>query len=265
MSERLFEGDLPEGRNPESHILAAGALLVAVQSLASLRGDVKPTLVPTESRSPEQVPFSVQPMFDQTPTSFDVEIKSAPKSVPTDKPTEFAKERKRKGKGKMVESHSKGDNKRYGSRSEMQKVMGSAIATSIIQMERARKRRKEGHEPEKPTSTPLHVGFSDSEDKEMTRKERVAELENQKVLYGRVFDPDILTAFEHGGIRTTVKNVKILLEEETLGIILGVPMEGVWSIEGCQPSSGFSKQATKCGDIKRAGLPKKFLKGKMRQ
>ncbi|KAH0667682.1 hypothetical protein KY285_028888 [Solanum tuberosum] len=138
-------------------------------------------------------------------------------------------------------------------------------------------------------------------DKEMTREDRIAQMENQKVLNNRVFDPDILTAFgmlnlfdivslqgwghlfeppapylhepevrefyykmellEDGGIRTTVKNVKILLDEETLGIILGVPMEGIRSIEGCHPSSGFSKQATNRGDIKRAGLPKKFLKG----
>ncbi|KAH0686209.1 hypothetical protein KY289_016976 [Solanum tuberosum] len=110
-------------------------------------------------------------------------------------------------------------------------------------------------------------------------------MEQQKVLNGRVFDPDILTQFgmgnlvdavtiqgwnhlfeppapyldnpevreffykmklpEEGGITTTVRNVKIHLDEETLGIILGVPVMGVRTIEGCKPS----------------GLPKKFLKG----
>ncbi|KAH0669648.1 hypothetical protein KY285_025488 [Solanum tuberosum] len=135
MSGRLFDGDLPEGKGPESNILAAGAELVAVQSLASLRGDVQPTLLEQELRSPEQVPHSVQHVFDQTPRSFDVEsdneeeievplkwsrkgvrgantltvglpdleiVKSAPEAVLTDEPAEFAKERKRKGKGKMV-------------------------------------------------------------------------------------------------------------------------------------------------------------------
>ncbi|KAH0686205.1 hypothetical protein KY289_016970 [Solanum tuberosum] len=43
--ERLFEGDLPEGKGPDSCILTAGAKLVFVQSLASLRGDTQPTLL----------------------------------------------------------------------------------------------------------------------------------------------------------------------------------------------------------------------------
>ncbi|KAH0633531.1 hypothetical protein KY284_036317 [Solanum tuberosum] len=105
-------------------------------------------------------------------------------------------------------------------------------------------------------------------------------MENQKVLNGRVFDPDILTAFapylhepevrefyyntellEDGGIKTTVNNIKIFLDEESLGIILGVPMKEIRPIADCKPSSEFPKLATKRGDIKRAGLPKKFLKG----
>ncbi|KAH0713343.1 hypothetical protein KY290_008900 [Solanum tuberosum] len=45
MSERLFEGDLPEGKGTESIILAAAEELVAVQSLASLRGNIQPTLL----------------------------------------------------------------------------------------------------------------------------------------------------------------------------------------------------------------------------
>ncbi|KAG5576190.1 hypothetical protein H5410_056324 [Solanum commersonii] len=195
MSKRLFEGDFPEERGPESNILAAGVELVVVQSLASLRGDVQPTLLDTELRSPKQVPHNVQPVFDQTPRLFDVEsekekeepplkwsrtevrgattltvgvpdrniVKSSPEADLINESTEFAKERQRKGKGKIVEFHSKGDKKRYGTRSETQKVMGSAIAASIIQMESDRKRRREGHEPKKPTSTHLHVGSSYTE------------------------------------------------------------------------------------------------------
>ncbi|KAG5609444.1 hypothetical protein H5410_020725 [Solanum commersonii] len=126
-------------------------------------------------------------------------------------------------------------------------------------------------------------------------------MEQQKVLNSWVFDPDILTTFgmdnlvdfvtiqgrnhlfeppvpylhepevheffykiellEGGGITTIVRNVQIHLDEETLGIILGVPLAGVRTIEGCNPTGDFSKLATKRGDVKHAGLPKKFLKG----
>ncbi|KAG5612855.1 hypothetical protein H5410_024136 [Solanum commersonii] len=126
-------------------------------------------------------------------------------------------------------------------------------------------------------------------------------MKQQKVLNGRVFDPDILTKFgianlvdaviiqgwnhllespvpylhepevreffykmellEGGGIKTIVKNVEIHLDKETLGIILGVPVVGIRTIEGCKPTGDFSKLATKLGNAKRAGLPKKFLKG----
>jgi len=34
------------------------------------------------------------------------------------------------------------------------------------------------------------------------------------------------------GVRTTVKEVEIFLDEETLGIILGVPVKEIRSIEG---------------------------------
>ncbi|KAH0645402.1 hypothetical protein KY284_033286 [Solanum tuberosum] len=135
----------------------------------------------------------------------------------------------------------------------------------------------------------------------MTREERITTMENQKVLNGSVFDPDILTKFgmsnlfyaisiqdwnhlfeplvpylhepevheffykmkllEGGGIATTVRNVETCLDEEILGIILGVPVEIIRTIEGYKPSSDFTKLATKRGDVKNAGLSKKFLKG----
>lgn len=40
-----------------------------------------------------------------------------------------------------------------------------------------------------------------------------------------------------------------------------MPVRGIQSIEGCKPSSEFTKHATKRGDIKQTCLPKKFLKG----
>ncbi|KAH0699026.1 hypothetical protein KY284_013241 [Solanum tuberosum] len=182
MSEQLFEGDLPEGKGPESNI--------------SLRGDVQPTLLEQELRSPEQVPHSTQPMFDQTSKSFDVDseekkegetplvlrrkgfrganasiivvpdlggVDAIPETKLDNEPTESEQERKRKGKGKMVESHTKWDKKKYATRGEMQKMMRSAITANEIQMEKNKKRRWDGHMPEEPTSTPLHVGSGETE------------------------------------------------------------------------------------------------------
>ncbi|KAG5580367.1 hypothetical protein H5410_050994 [Solanum commersonii] len=189
MSKRLFERDLAEGRGLESKILATGERLVALQSLGSLRGDVQPTRLELKLRSPEQS-------------------------------TEFEKERQRKGKGKLVESRSKGDKT---SDTECDDVVAYVA-----------KNRKEGKDERVKKNKNLKGG------KEITCEE--GESEKQ-------------------GHWTTVKNVKILLDEETLGIILSEPMEGIRSIKGHQPSSGFSKQATKCGDIKREGLRKKLLKG----
>ncbi|KAG5582520.1 hypothetical protein H5410_053147 [Solanum commersonii] len=62
---------------------------------------------------------------------------------------------------------------------------------------------------------------------------------------------------EGGGITTIVRNVQIQLDEETLEIILGVPVVGVRIIKGCKPTGDFSKLATK-GDVKRAGLPRSW-------
>ncbi|KAH0743137.1 hypothetical protein KY290_031130 [Solanum tuberosum] len=73
ISEKLFEGDLPEGKGPDSCILTAGAELVVVQSLVSLRGDTQPTLLDQELRSPYQVPHRSLLVFDQTPISLGVE------------------------------------------------------------------------------------------------------------------------------------------------------------------------------------------------
>ncbi|KAH0633570.1 hypothetical protein KY284_036356 [Solanum tuberosum] len=66
MYERLFEGDLLEGKGMKSNILATAEELVVVQSLASPRRDTQPTLLEQECRSPERVHHSVQLVFDQT-------------------------------------------------------------------------------------------------------------------------------------------------------------------------------------------------------
>ncbi|KAG5631630.1 hypothetical protein H5410_003347 [Solanum commersonii] len=151
----------------------------------------------------------------------------------------------------------------------------------------------------KPVKGPGSSVQKPVEVKVLTREERIAEMEKQNVLNGRVFDPKILTKYgmstlfdsvslqnwEHlfkdpapylyepeerefyymiellndGGIRTTVKVVKMYLNEESLGIILSVLSEGIRSVEGWKPSIEFTERATKRGDIKCAGLPKKFL------
>ncbi|KAH0633500.1 hypothetical protein KY284_036286 [Solanum tuberosum] len=111
---------------------------------------------------------------------------------------------------------------------------------------------------------------------ELTRDERVEIMETQKVLSGRshlfepppppyLHKPEVRELFynmellEDGGITTTVKDISIHLDEVTLEIILGVPVNGIRSIEGCKPSEGFTVQATKRREVKLAGLPKKLL------
>ncbi|KAH0743061.1 hypothetical protein KY290_031054 [Solanum tuberosum] len=73
MSKNLFEGDLPDDKGPESIILAAAEESVVVQSLASLRGDVQPTMLEQELKSLAQVPHKAQLVFEKTLKSFDVD------------------------------------------------------------------------------------------------------------------------------------------------------------------------------------------------
>ncbi|KAH0758154.1 hypothetical protein KY290_021647 [Solanum tuberosum] len=338
--------------------LTAGDELVAVQGLAFLRGDIQPSSLEHELESPDQVLPRSEPIFDQTPKSFDVgSDKEGEEEVPlkwrsrgmrganqfhiqvselegvkgiseadiVENSAERAKERQRKGKGKLEMPGSKGDKRKYITRSEAQKVMESAIAASKAHTDKNRKRRREGVKPEHPASMPVSIENSESEsedaikyvlrrrregeeerikskgtqkrgrkstakiakdkiqpslaqgetgrkqrpgptiknpikEKELTRKERVENMEQQKILNGRVFDPDINTLFgmgnlvdavtiqgwnhlfappvpylhepevreffykmeplEGGGITTTVRNVEIHLDEETLGNIL---------------------------------------------
>ncbi|KAH0665294.1 hypothetical protein KY290_027560 [Solanum tuberosum] len=186
MYERLFEGDLPDGKSPESNILAAAEELVVIQSLASLSGDVQPTLLEQKLRSPEQVLHSVQPVFDQTPKSFDVDneeeeeeetplvwrrkgvrgandvsvvipdlevVNNVHEANHVNEPTESEKKRKRKGKGKMVDSQTIGEGKRrYVNKNKSQKLMGDALATNEVQTERNQRFRRNGHmHVEEPT------------------------------------------------------------------------------------------------------------------
>ncbi|KAG5572177.1 hypothetical protein H5410_061943 [Solanum commersonii] len=160
MSERLFEGDLPKGKGPHSCILAVGAELVTVQSLASLRGNVQPILLEHKLRSPDQVPHKSSPMFDQTPKSFVVGSDEEEKEEV------------------LLKWSSRG-----------------MRASNAIQTDRIRKMRQDGLLPKEPTSTPVVVENSDTKSEDIS------------------------------------KDVKIYLDEETLWIILGVPVTGIRIIE----------------------------------
>ncbi|KAH0776382.1 hypothetical protein KY290_007793 [Solanum tuberosum] len=80
-----------------------------------------------------------------------------------EKSAEREKKQQRKGKGKLVLSHSKGDKRKYVTRSKAQKVMGSVITASKAHTKRTRKRRREGLKPELPASTPLSIENSETE------------------------------------------------------------------------------------------------------
>ncbi|KAG5628682.1 hypothetical protein H5410_000399 [Solanum commersonii] len=113
ISERLFEGDLPEGRGPDSCILTAG------------------------------VPHGSQLVFDQTLISLGIEddeeeeedpqLRWRSRGVRGTNPSQIREERKRKGKGKLVKTYLKGETKRYGTRSVTQKVLGSAMEANVAQ------------------------------------------------------------------------------------------------------------------------------------
>ncbi|KAG5621717.1 hypothetical protein H5410_006935 [Solanum commersonii] len=220
MSERLFEGDLPKGRGPDSCILTAGAELVVVQSLASLKEILNPHY--WTKNSGRRIRAMVK--------------------------------RKREVEEERVKS--KGTQKR-GSKSKKKK----------------------------------------RDDKE----ERIAKMEHQKMLNGRVFDTDIITKFgmanlfyvvtiqewshlfephvpyllepevreffykikllENGGITTTIKDITICLDEEILGIILGVPVKGVRTIEGCKPSGNSPSLPPSEDRLSVHGYPRSSSKG----
>ncbi|KAH0698556.1 hypothetical protein KY284_012771 [Solanum tuberosum] len=188
--------DLPEGKGTKSNILAATEELVAAQSLTSLRGDIQTTFLEEECWSPEQVPHSFHPMFDQTPNTMGVNSEEQDEEVPLvwsrrgvrgenasnmcapdfgetqdahevrieEEPTELEKKRKRKGKGKMVESSNKGDNRRYVTRGTIQKLLEDALAANEAQTIRNRRQRQLHSVPtEYPISLPQEIGSNETE------------------------------------------------------------------------------------------------------
>ncbi|KAG5568825.1 hypothetical protein H5410_064157 [Solanum commersonii] len=342
MSERLFEGDLPEGTGQMSCILNAGAKLVAVQSLASLRGVDQLTLIDERCLTPMGTDFEDNGEEEEEPQLIwrqrvDGSRQETPdianKETSPVRRADSGEERQRKGKGKLVKAHLKGQRKKYKTRSITQKVLGGAMEANATHTERIRKRRPKGSLDAEPTSTPVNIDDNDTQSeniiryvikckreaeeervnskkshkrakksiakkgkntkkkmaqlgspevkenserfeeqqpvkgpgprvrnqkavKEITREERVKIMETQKShLFGPpppyLHEPEVheffynLELLEDGGITTTVKDISIHLDEVTLEIILGVPVKGIRSIEGCKPSDGFTVQATK--------------------
>ncbi|KAG5599435.1 hypothetical protein H5410_030805 [Solanum commersonii] len=129
---------------------------------------------------------------------------------------------------------------------------------------------KRAHVKPKPIKGPVPYIQKPVEENVLTREEHIKEIEKKKMLNGRVFDPEILIEFglstlfysislqswdqlfeapapylhepevhefyykielvSDGGIKTTVRRVKVSLNEEILGVISSVPVEGIWSI-----------------------------------
>ncbi|KAG5620802.1 hypothetical protein H5410_006020 [Solanum commersonii] len=250
MSERFFEGDLPEGRGPESNILAAGAEMVAAQSLASIRENTQPTYSEPDERSHEQTERTRKRRREghepEQPNSTSLSIGSS--ETESEDIANCVVRRRKEGEEEKLES----------------KKVKMTVKKTPAKREKVKRRTTV-----KPTRTkgpgPSTENLSD--DEEMSREDRIVEMEKQKVLNGRVFDPEIHTAFgmsnlfdaislqewghlfepltpylyesevweyyykmdllEDGGVKTTVHDVEIVLDEETLGIILGVPVKGV--------------------------------------
>ncbi|KAH0698785.1 hypothetical protein KY284_013000 [Solanum tuberosum] len=194
-----------------------GDELVAVRGLAFLRGDIQPSSLELELESPDQVLPRSESIFDQTPKSFDVGsdkeeeeevplkwhsrgmrganqsqiqvselegVKGTSETYIVENSAERAKERQRKGKGRLEMPGTKGDKKKYITRSEAQKVLGSAIAANKAHTERTRKRRRERVKPEQPVSVPVSIenSVSESEDavKYVLRMRREGEEERIK-------------------------------------------------------------------------------------
>ncbi|KAG5584876.1 hypothetical protein H5410_045310 [Solanum commersonii] len=293
-----------------------------VSSTMSERGDTQSILLEQEYRSLELVPHNVQPVFDQTLKSFGVDSKKEEETSlvlhrkgvrgayalttgisdleavdivlesKLNEPAKSERKRKTKGKGKLVESHTKEGKRRYVTRRDTQKLMGDALVVNKVQMERNQRQRKDGLvHVEKLTSTPQHIGSSEtkSDDIEKVTKKALSKpksgkgpgtiVQNQVEVslqsWEHLFEahapyfhkPEVrefyykMKLLDGGGIQTTVNGVTINLNEYNLGIIFGVLYLGIRSIECCKPSSEFAQWATKRGDIKYANLSKKFVRG----
>jgi len=96
-------------------------------------------------------------------------VKILPKDVSPATRTDSAEERKRKGKGKLVKTHLNGENKRYGTRSVTQKVLGSVMEANVAQTERIRKIRQKGSLTVESISILMPVDDSETQSNDIVR------------------------------------------------------------------------------------------------
>ncbi|KAG5604560.1 hypothetical protein H5410_026052 [Solanum commersonii] len=247
ISERLFEGHLLEGKGPDSCILTVGAELVVVQSLASLRGDTQSTLLDQKLRSPDQNSRGMRGGNKSQENVPELEtVKGTPNIAIVDESAKQENERQRKEKGKLnseIESDAaakyvakrrreveeervkfKGDQK--GGKKSLAKRVKVTKQTPLVKGKMQLK--------EQPVKGPGPRVKNQIEEKELTREERIEKMEKQRVLnVPYLHEPEVREFFykmellEGGEIKTIIKNVDIHLDEETLGIILGVPVVGI--------------------------------------
>ncbi|KAH0673029.1 hypothetical protein KY284_024116 [Solanum tuberosum] len=136
-------------------------------------------------------------------------------------------------------------------------------------VKRVKVKKKDSSKP-KSCKGPGATSQKQAEGRELTREERVTKLEKQKVLNERVFDPKILTDY---GMSTLFDSVSLEswehMFEAPAPYLHGPEVREFyckWSsstveASGQQFESEFTQRDTKRGDIKCAGLLKKFLMG----
>ncbi|KAG5622996.1 hypothetical protein H5410_008214 [Solanum commersonii] len=165
--------------------------------------------------------------------------------------------------------------------------------------ESSKRKRETSHVPLKTSEQGPGIR-KNKDEKEVSKQSIIDNLRLQKVLGGRVFDPEICTksgmesladlveiqSWTHlfmikssvlhkekvrefyynvdfaddGSLDTWVGNKNVLLDEELMGQILEVPREGIRSVVGKSCTKQFMKECSKLPDMRRAGVQKKLMK-----
>ncbi|KAH0737607.1 hypothetical protein KY290_036312 [Solanum tuberosum] len=175
MSERLFDGDLPEEKGTESNILATGEESV-VQSLTTLKGDMHHPFSEVECKSPDPV---LNSRGENTPKEVNVEreISGVDKVVQVlEVPSEAVTKRNDKEKGKLVDSSSAKVVLKYTTRGSQKKLMGDAMEANKSQTLRNRRKMKTTVSKDVQIVNPIDiskesmvVGSSEIESKDIVR------------------------------------------------------------------------------------------------
>ncbi|KAG5579772.1 hypothetical protein H5410_050399 [Solanum commersonii] len=212
MYERIFYGDLPEGKGTESNILVAAEELV-VQSLALLKRDMQSPFLEGECRSLEQAPQRVQPVFDQTPEIVGVTSEVDDEEVSLSWLEKVLEEHmlqlylplilqelilhlRLEVLTNLLNLTRKGREKERGrllnpKGGERQKAQDSTKLSKKPPTKRVRITTKAASKS-KSIKGPGLTAQRPDEEKVLTREEHIAELKRDKVLNGRVFDYEIL-------------------------------------------------------------------------